>query len=107
MGGVESDYSVCPRPFLQFLQFCQFKLVRLHQLTSGYVRLRQVTSDYVSLRWRDGTWTSTILALYSVILKLCTVWSLLAFSKLLANLIKSANLLKYISKIIQIILRDP
>ena len=46
-GGVESDYSVCPRPFLQFLQFCQFKLVRLHQLTSGYVRLHQITSVYV------------------------------------------------------------
>ena len=43
-GGVESDYSVCPRPFLQF---CQFKLVRLHQLTSGYVRLHQITSVYV------------------------------------------------------------
>ena len=97
VGGRESDYSVCPRPLLQFLQFFQFMSDRLHQVTSGYV----------SLRWRDGTWSSTILALYSVILKLCTVWSLLAFSKLLANLIKSANLLKYISKIIQIILRDP
>ena len=41
MGGVESDYSVCPRPFLQFLQFCQFMLVRLCQVTSGYIRLRQ------------------------------------------------------------------
>ena len=36
MGGVESDYSVCPCPFLQFLQFCQFMLVRLHQITSVY-----------------------------------------------------------------------
>ena len=51
-GGVESDYSVCPRPllqFFQFLQFCQFKLVGLCQ----------VTSNYVSLRWRDRTWSST------------------------------------------------
>ena len=55
-GGVESDYSVCPRPFLQF---CQFMLVRLRQVTSGYVRLCQVTSDYVSLHWRDRTWSST------------------------------------------------
>ena len=30
MGGIESDYSVCPRPFLQFLQF---RTVRLHQFT--------------------------------------------------------------------------
>ena len=45
MGGVESDYSVCPRPFLQFLQFCQFMLVRLHQVTSGYIRLRQFTLE--------------------------------------------------------------
>ena len=44
-GGVESDYSVCPRPFLQFLQFCQFMLVRLHQVTSGYIRLRQFTLE--------------------------------------------------------------
>ena len=49
VGGVESDYSVCPRPFLQFCQFCQFMSVRL----------RQVTSYYVSLCWRDGTWSST------------------------------------------------
>ena len=44
-GGVESDYSVCPRPFLQFLQFCQFKLVRLHQVTSGYIILFQFTLE--------------------------------------------------------------
>ena len=53
VGGVESDYSVCPRPLLQFLQFFQFMSDRLHQVT-------QVTSGYVSLRWRDGTWSSTI-----------------------------------------------
>ena len=47
---MESDYSVCPRPFLQFLQF--------FQLMSD--KLRQVTSGYVSLRRRDGTWSSTI-----------------------------------------------
>ena len=46
-GGRESDYSVCPHPLLQFLQFMS-------------VWLRQVTSGYVSLRWRDGTWSSTI-----------------------------------------------
>ena len=45
-----SEYSVCPHPLLQFLQFFQFMSVRL----------RQVTSGYVSLRWRDGTWSSTI-----------------------------------------------
>ena len=39
VGGGESDYSVCPRPLLQFLQFFQFM--------SGYIRLRQVTSVYV------------------------------------------------------------
>ena len=37
VGGVESDYSVCPRPLLQFLQFFQFMSVRLHQVTSVYV----------------------------------------------------------------------
>ena len=40
MGGGESDYSVCPRPLLQFLQFFQFmsdRLRRLHQVTSVYV----------------------------------------------------------------------
>ena len=41
-GGVESDYSVCPCPLLQFLQFLQcqtgyFRLRRLHQVTSVYV----------------------------------------------------------------------
>ena len=43
VGGRESDYSVCPRPLLQFLQFFQFMLgyIRLCQVTSGYVRLRQ------------------------------------------------------------------
>ena len=53
MGGGESDYSVCPRPLLQFLQFFQFMSDRLRQVT-------QVTSGYVSLRWRDRTWSSTI-----------------------------------------------
>ena len=53
VGGRESDYSVCPRPLLQFLQFFQFMSDRLHQVTSGY-------SGYVSLRRRDGTWSSTI-----------------------------------------------
>ena len=33
VGGVERDYSVCP---CLFLQFCQFMLVRLHQITSVY-----------------------------------------------------------------------
>ena len=47
VGGGESDYSVCPRPLLQFLQFFQFMSVRLLQVTSPYVRLRQVTSVYV------------------------------------------------------------
>ena len=47
---IESDYSVCPHPLLQFLQFTQFMSDRLCQVTSGYV----------SLRWRDGTWSSTI-----------------------------------------------
>ena len=48
MGGGESDYSVSPRPLLQFLQFFQFMSDRLRQVT-------QVTSGYVSLRRRDGT----------------------------------------------------
>ena len=46
-GGRESDYSVCPRPLLQFLQFFQFMSVWLGQVTSGYIRLHQVTSVYV------------------------------------------------------------
>ena len=54
VGGGESDYSVCPRPLLQFLQFFQFMSDRLRQVT-------QVTSGYVSLRRRDGTWSSTIM----------------------------------------------
>ena len=33
-GGRESDYSVCPRPLLQFFQFMSD---RLHQVTSVYV----------------------------------------------------------------------
>ena len=53
VGGGESDYSVCPRPLLQFLQFFQFMSDRLRQLA-------QITSGYVSLRWRDRTWSSTI-----------------------------------------------
>ena len=50
VGGGESDYSVCPRPLLQFLQFLQFfqfmsdRLRQVTQVTSGYVRLRQFTS---------------------------------------------------------------
>ena len=39
-GGRESDYSVCPRPllqFFQFLQFLQFRSFRLCQVTSVYV----------------------------------------------------------------------
>ena len=67
-GGRESDYSVCPRPLLQFLQFFQFMSVRLHQVMSGYVSLHQFMSVYVSLlqftsvyvHWRDGMWSSTI-----------------------------------------------
>ena len=51
-GGRESDFSVCPRPLLQFLPFFQFMSDRLHQVT-------QVTSGYVRLRRRDGTWSST------------------------------------------------
>ena len=46
-GGGESDYSVCPRPLLQFLQFFQFMSVRLRHVTSGYIRLHQVMSIYV------------------------------------------------------------
>ena len=61
MGGGESDYIVCPRPLLQFLQFFQLMSDRLRQVT-------QVTSGYVSLRRRDGTWSSTIL--YGIILYL-------------------------------------
>ena len=48
VGGGESDYSVCPRPLLQFLQFFQFmsdSLCQVTQVTSGYVRLRQFTSE--------------------------------------------------------------
>ena len=45
VGGGESDYSVSPRPLLQFLQFFQFMSVRLHQVTSGYVRLSQCTLE--------------------------------------------------------------
>ena len=36
---LESDYSVCPRPLLQFLQFFQFMSVRLHLVMPGYIRL--------------------------------------------------------------------
>ena len=48
VGGGESDYSVCPRPLLQFLQFFQFMSDRLFQVTqdtSGYIRLPQFTSE--------------------------------------------------------------
>ena len=47
VGGVESDYSVCPRPLLQFLQFFQFMSVYVRQVTPGYIRLHKVTSVYV------------------------------------------------------------
>ena len=39
-GGVESDYSVCPRPLLQFLQFLQFLQVlqfKVSLVTSVYI----------------------------------------------------------------------
>ena len=49
VGGVESDYSVCPRPLLQFLEFFQFMSDRLCQVTPGYARLCQVTSGYIRL----------------------------------------------------------
>ena len=41
-GGRESDYSVCPRPLLQFLQFFA---VYVSQVMSGYIRLSQFTSE--------------------------------------------------------------
>ena len=44
-GGRESDYSVCPRPLLQFLQFFQFMSDRLYQVTPGYIMLSQFTSE--------------------------------------------------------------
>ena len=50
VGGGESDYSVCPRPLLQFFQFMSDRLCQVMQVTLGYV----------SLRRRDGTWSSTI-----------------------------------------------
>ena len=46
-GGRESDYSVCPRPLLQFLQFFQFMSVWLGQVTSGYVSYVRLRSVYV------------------------------------------------------------
>ena len=46
-GGRESDFSVCPRPLLQFLQFFQFMSDRLRQVTPGYARLHKVTSVYI------------------------------------------------------------
>ena len=39
-GGRESDYSVCPRPLLQFLQFFQFM-----SGYAGYIRLCQFTLE--------------------------------------------------------------
>ena len=39
-GGRESDYSVCPRPLLQFHQFFQFMSDKLCQAMPGYIRLR-------------------------------------------------------------------
>ena len=44
-GGGESDYSVCPRPLLQFLQFMSDRLHQVTQVTSGYVRLHQFTLE--------------------------------------------------------------
>ena len=41
-GGVKSENSV---HYFSFFQFCQFKLVRLHQVTSGYIILRQFTLE--------------------------------------------------------------
>ena len=64
MGGVESDYSVCPRPLLQFLQFFQFMSDRLCQVTSGYISLRQ----------RDGTWSSTIMANCGIVMVYILGW---------------------------------
>ena len=97
MGGVESDYSVCPRPFLQFLQFCQFMLVRLHQVTAGYSRLHQVTSDYVSLCWRDGTWSSTIFTCFSMaeyreLVRYFTQWTRIIFKAFLPFQVLPENL---------------
>ena len=46
MGGWSpSDYSVCPRPLLQFLQFFQFISDSLRQVMPGYIRLRQFTLE--------------------------------------------------------------
>ena len=39
-GWLESDYSVCPRPLLQFLQFFQFM-----SGYAGYIRLCQSTLE--------------------------------------------------------------
>ena len=44
-GGRESDYSVCPRPLLQFLQFFLFMSDRLRQVMPGYIRLSQLTLE--------------------------------------------------------------
>ena len=69
-GGRESDYSVCPRPLLQFLQFFQFFQFfqfmsdRLRQVTPGYIRLSQFT-----LEGRDvelDNWISTGRLLFRV-----------------------------------------
>ena len=38
VGGGESDYSVCPRPLLQFLQFFQF-------MSDSLCQVMQVTSE--------------------------------------------------------------
>ena len=45
LGGVESDYSVCPHLFLQFFSFCLSGYARLCQVMSGYVRLCQFISE--------------------------------------------------------------
>ena len=45
VGGRESDYSVCPRPLLQFLRFFQFMSDRLQEVMPGYIRLHQFTLE--------------------------------------------------------------
>ena len=57
-GGRESENSVCPRLLLQFPQFFQF-------LQSTSVRLCQDILGHVSLCWMDGTWSLTMLLLFS------------------------------------------
>ena len=57
VGGVESDYSVCPRPLIQFLQFVkvlqflQFRSVRLRQFM---LEGRDVELDNTGLKRFSG-----------------------------------------------------